>query len=72
MEEELESEDPMELGDDVDSLEDEGDEGSTVTFVEHRTPMAMPVGGGCGIETRGDAPDQGNALWARMPPANGR
>ena len=38
------------------SLEDEGDKGTAVTLVEHHVPTAVPVSGGHGTETRGDAP----------------
>ena len=34
MEAELESEEPMEMGDDVSASEDEGDRGATMTLVE--------------------------------------
>jgi len=45
VEEELESEDPMESGNEAGSSEDEGDEGAAVTLVERRAPAAAPVGG---------------------------
>ena len=54
MEEELESDDPMELGEDAGSSEDEG---AAVTLVERRAPAATPVGGGRGIETHDDTPE---------------
>ena len=57
MEEELKSEDLTESGDDVGSLEDEGDEGATMTLVERRVPIAVSVGGGRSTEMRGDAPE---------------
>ena len=57
VEEELESKDPTESGDDVGSTEDVGDEGAAVTLVEQSEPMATPVGGGRGTETRGDVPE---------------
>ena len=57
MEAELESEEPTEMGDDASALEDEGDRGTTMTLVECREPVAAPVGGGHGTETRGDIPE---------------
>ena len=57
MEEELELEDPTESGDDVDSLEDEGDKGAAMTLVERRVPAATSVGGGHNMETHGDTPE---------------
>lgn len=54
MEAELESKEPMEMGDDASALEDEGDRGAVVTSVEHREPVAASIGGGRDTETRGD------------------
>ena len=79
MEVELESEEPTEMGDDASASEDEGDRGVAVTLVEHREPMATPVGGVRGTETRGDVPEsrkhatsgdiavEREAKWARSP-----
>ena len=57
VEEELELEDPMELGDDIGSFEDEGDKGATVTLVEHRMPTTAPIGGRRGTKMCGDTPE---------------
>ena len=57
MEAELESEEPMEMGDDASASEDEGDSGVAVTSMEHREPMAASVGGGRDTETRGNVPE---------------
>ena len=46
----------MEMGDNMSALEDEGDRGIVVTLVEHREPVTTPIGGGRGMETRGDIP----------------
>ena len=46
MEAELESEEPMEMGGDASSSEDEGDWGIIATLVEHREPTAASIGGG--------------------------
>ena len=39
MEVELESEEATEMGDDMSASEDEGDKGTVVTSVEHRSPL---------------------------------
>ena len=52
---ELESEDPMEIGDDVISFEEE--EGREVTTsVVHHDPMATSADGGREAKRRGDVP----------------
>ena len=57
VEAELESEEPTKMGDDASASEDEGDKGIALTLVNRREPMASPVGGGHGTETRGDIPE---------------
>jgi len=52
VEAELESEEPMEMGDDMSALEDEGDRGAIVTLVERHEPAATLVGGGRGTVWR--------------------
>ena len=54
MEAELESKEPMEMGDDASASEDERDRGTTVTLVERHEPVAVPGGGGRGTKTRVD------------------
>ena len=46
MEAELESEEPMEMGGDVSTSEDDGDRGVIVTLVERRAPTASSIGDG--------------------------
>ena len=57
MEAELESEEPMKMGDDVSASEDEGDRGAAVTLVECHEPTAVPVGGVRDTEMRHDIPE---------------
>ena len=56
VEAELESEDPMEVGDDVRSSEDGGGQSVVVTSVERRKPAATSTSGGRDAERRGDVP----------------
>ena len=56
VEAELESEEPMEMGDDMSASKDEGDRGAAMTLVECGEPMATPIDGGHGTEMRGDVP----------------
>ena len=56
VEAELESEDPMEVGDDVRSSEDGGGQSVVVTSVERRKPTATSAGGGREAERCGDTP----------------
>ena len=53
---ELESEEPTEMGGDVSSSEDEGDQGIVVTSVERRESTTASVSGGWDAERRGDVP----------------
>ena len=53
---ELKSKDPMEMGDDVISSEDERDWEVIVTSVEHCEPAAMSTGGEREVESYGDIP----------------
>ena len=57
MEAELESEEPIEMGDDVSSSEDEGDRGTAMTLVERHEPVATTVGGRRNVETHGNVPE---------------
>ena len=57
MEAELNSEEPIEMGDDESSSKDKEDRGVAVTLVERRKPTAAPVGGGHGTKVRGDVPE---------------
>jgi len=57
VEAELESEESMEMGDDTSASEDEGVRGTDVNLVEPREPMAVSVGGGPDVETRGNVPE---------------
>ena len=56
VEAELESEDPMEMGDDMISSEEEGGRDAGATSASHREPAAAPASGGQDTERRGDAP----------------
>ena len=56
MEAELESEEPMEMGDDASTSEDDGDWGVVATSVEHHAPMAASTGGGWDTERHNDVP----------------
>jgi hypothetical protein len=56
IEAELESKDPTEMGDDVISFKDEGDQEVVATSVEHRDPVIMSVSDGRDVERRGDVP----------------
>ena len=56
MEVELESKEPMEMGGDMSTSEEEGDRGIVVTLVEHHEPTTMSVGGGWDTEKHGDVP----------------
>ena len=79
MEAELESKEPIEMGDDISASEDEGIRGAVVTSVEHREPTAASVGGGRDVVTRGDVPElrkhavseeaalKREAKWAQSP-----
>ena len=53
---ELESEDPMEIGDDVISSKEEGGREVVATSVERREPTAASAGGGREAERRSDVP----------------
>ena len=53
---ELELEEPMELGGDASTSEDEGSRSIITTLVECREPTAMSAGGGREVERRGDIP----------------
>ena len=57
MEAELELEEPVEMGDDASSSEDEGDRGTAMTLVERCEPAAMPVDGWRGTEMHANVPE---------------
>ena len=57
MEVELESEEPMEMGDDMSSSEDKEDRGVAVSLVERRKPTAVPIDSEHGTEVCGDVPE---------------
>ena len=56
IEAELESEDPMEMGDDVISSEEEGGQDTSVTSMVHREATATTASDRRDVERRGDAP----------------
>ena len=56
VEAELESEEPMEMGGDASTSNDEGDRGVITTSVERRELAAASAGGGRDAERRGDVP----------------
>jgi len=56
VEAELESKDPIEMGDDMISFEDEGDEEVVMTSVERRKPAAMSTCGEQDAERHDDVP----------------
>ena len=57
MEAELESEEPIEMGDDMSASEDEGDMSATVTSVEHHEPADASIISGRDMETCGTVPE---------------
>ena len=46
VEAELELKDPIEMGGDASTFEDDKDRGVVSTSVDHHAPMATPIGGG--------------------------
>ena len=56
MEAELESEEPMEMGGDASTSEDNGDRGVVVTLVECHAPAALTSSGGWDAGRHGDVP----------------
>jgi len=79
IEAELESKDPMEMGDDVISSDDEGGWEVVVSLVERHEPVAASAGGRWEAKRRGDVPAQRKrtvsldaigeleAKWTRSP-----
>lgn len=54
VEAELKLEEPMEMGGDVSTSEDDGHMGVITTSVEHHAPVAASINGGWDTERRGD------------------